>query len=76
MYAWILSKHVDLACKNDRESYLRCFDVVMEVITENLDVGNVLIASLWGQVAREQDYERLVTANGWVMHIKPNTYRK
>lgn len=41
----------------------------MEVITENLDVGNVLIASLWGQVAREQDYERLVTANGWVMHI-------
>jgi hypothetical protein len=36
--------------------YLGGLDVVVEVITEGLDVRDVLITTLRGQMAREQDY--------------------
>lgn len=36
--------------------YLRGLNVVVEVITESLDVRNVVVAALGGQVSRKQDY--------------------
>lgn len=33
--------------------------MVMEVVTEGLNVGNVVVAALGGKVSREQDYMRV-----------------
>lgn len=42
------------------KSYLGGFDVVVKVVTEDLNVGNVFIASLRCQMAREKNYSRSV----------------
>lgn len=38
------------------EAYLRCFDVVVEIVAEGLNVGDVCVAALRSEVAREKDY--------------------
>lgn len=38
------------------EAYLRCFDVVVEVVAEGLDVRDVCIAALRSEMAREKNY--------------------
>lgn len=45
-----------------KEKYLRCLDVVVEVVTESLDVGDAIVAALGGQVSREQNYIASVEA--------------
>jgi hypothetical protein len=39
----------------EEETHLRSLDVVVEVVTEGLDVGNAVGAALWRQVTRKQD---------------------
>lgn len=36
--------------------YLGSFDVVMKVVTEGLNVGNVVVAALGSKVSGEQNY--------------------
>lgn len=40
--------------------YLRCLDMIMEVVTEGLDMGDVLVAALWCEMAREKNYRASV----------------
>jgi hypothetical protein len=37
--------------------------VVVEIVTESLDVGDVFVAALRGQVSGEQHYEAIVRDN-------------
>lgn len=39
-----------------KQTYLGSFNVVVEIIAEGLDVGDVVIAALRGQVSGEQNY--------------------
>ena len=38
------------------KTYLGSFNMVVEIIAEGLDVGDVVIAALRGQVSGEQNY--------------------
>jgi hypothetical protein len=44
------------------EAYLGRLDVVMEIVTEGLDVRDIFVASLRSQVSREKDYELSIKA--------------
>lgn len=44
------------------EAYLGRLDVVMEIVTEGLDVRDIFVASLRSQVSREKDCELSIKA--------------
>jgi hypothetical protein len=55
-----------------QKTYLRSLDMVMEVVTEGLNVRDNLISSLAGQVSREEDYRQ----SDRITEYRRNTYQR
>jgi hypothetical protein len=43
-------------CAEDVKPYFRCFDMVVKVVSERLDMRDVLCSSLRREMTREEDY--------------------
>lgn len=55
--------------------YLRGLDVIVEVVSESLNMGDGLVSPLWSKMPREQDYPLLMLSSGNLIGFSYRTSR-